>query len=309
MEKIRRLIVTVLVLALLAGCVHAPDDGSASTNETTPVNETDEANQEDGNTSEDVLEVCKNPDKEVAVELRDRALDYNRNSSSEIVFTTTIRREHGNESEVHKITSGEVSGSAHVGTYIHTLSGEVLERTEYIVGGLYDNDLEIGYRHPDEENYEEVKVKNVTRADIGKTFDVEVGNETGWTYEDLTDELFELARSDVDSVVSIGCQRETNIIGYTLELEPDDGTVSDYLNDSFLSVTGRNPVEVSLDEIENTTVRLEAFPRIYQDAEDMVRTPDNPITWGGKIILPSQIQMEISADSENLNASSWILGF
>jgi len=287
-KELCAVLAAVLALALLAGCVHAPEDGSGPTNETTPVNETNETDGEENETRE--LEVKEEPDEERARGLRDLGLEFY--NSWTVISETTVRNTAGGRSEVHEIDAEIVQLSSHyTGTYKRTVDGEVVEEIKYEVNAD-DDSLEIQRKHPSGEGYDEVKIENFTQEQ-GETFDVELGDQTRWTYEDFSDGLVELAGSDIASVRFDGTSgtlldRNLSFRNYEVDLDPSKDTVVGYLNESFLSPTGFNPVEVSPNEVERIDASFSFDVHIHNENE----TQFGPA------------EVNITAETDNLSISS-----
>jgi len=99
------------------------------------------------------------------------------------------------------------------------------------------------------QNEEEYKIENVT-PETGKTYDVGLSNRSKWTHQKFQDEAREIVLSDVESV------KEKRVSHLDIHLDPDEETVTEYIEEQHTALTGKDNWSIPRSDIENVDARL-----------------------------------------------------
>ncbi|WP_049925309.1 hypothetical protein [Halopiger goleimassiliensis] len=105
-----------------------------------------------------------------------------------------------------------------------------------------------------------VELEDVTEADLGRTFEIELADRTEWTYESVRNELEELLRAEVEDIVvrdrgSRGDETLATI--YELALDPSDDLIARYLTKTVQQTIGTDPVEIDAGDLRDATTDVE----------------------------------------------------
>lgn len=134
------------------------------------------------------------------------------------------------------------------------------------------------------QNKERYRIGNVTPK-TGKTYDVGLNNRSKWTHQKFQDEAREIVLSDVESV------EEKRVSHLDIHLDPDEETVTEYIEEQHTALTGRDNWSIPRSDIENVDARLAVSVYVNSSGHTKISdilglyvtiSSDNPYYVGGE---------------------------